>query len=736
MPRGGGAARWLRSELAPARLGRTISSALVVGVLQVVLATSFGALIFSGRLSAFLGAGIGLSLFGTAAVGGAIALLGTQPGTIGAMQGRTAAITAIIAASVAGRLPLGRSPFSTIVLAIGITSVLTGAVLYVVGRMRLGNLVRFVPHPVVGGFLAGTGWLLAKGGVGVMTGVGLTPSNLEVFGRAEVAAKWIPGLAFAAVLVALGRRRAHFLVAPALTAAAIALFFAVLAVTPWALRGAEAGGWLLRFPGGTTWRPWVFSALGDVEWSAIPAQVGEMTALVLVALLAVLFSATGLETILGGDVDLNRELRAAGVGNIAAGLGGGPVGFHFLSFSALADRAGARSRLVGLIAGVLCVGVLLSGGSALSYIPRPVLGGWIAFLGLTFLVDWVYDARSRLPRADYLIVLAILGVIAGAGLVPGVAVGVLLAVVLFVVSYSLTDPIRHTFSGSAYGSSVERPLEHRRILRERGGCLQVIELQGFLFFGTATGVVERVRARAQDAGAPALRFLVVDFRRVTGFDSSAVTCLAKIGKLARSLGFVLVLTAPSAEVRRALEREGIAERPEGPHLFADLDHGLEWCEDEILASLGTSPGWESRPLLARLAEALGSGGDSRLDGYLTRLELPAGRAVVRQGEPAGDVYFLESGKVTVQVDVPGKPALRLSTMGPGAVVGEMPLYTGGLRTASVLTDVPSVLYRASLADIARMEGEDPALAAALHRMFARMMAHRLTESLLTPRLLE
>ena len=727
---------WIGREFARGQLSRTVSTAAVVGVLQVVLATSFAALIFSGPLARHLGAGVGLSLFATAVVGLVIALTGTRPGTIASMQGRTAAVTAIIVASVDARVARGQS-FPTIVLVIGLSSVLTGVVLYGLGRWGLGGLVKFVPHPVVGGFLAGTGWLLAKGGFGVMTGTSLTVSHLSTYWQPQVAAKWGSGLGFAVLLALVDRRARHHLAVPVLTFGGIALFYAALIAAGGTPGGAQRAGWLLgHFPGGTRWGFWMPSALAQGDWSVIPAQAAEIASLVVVALLAVLFSAMSLETILRDDVDLNRELRAAGLANVAAGVGGAPVGFHFVSFTAFAARAGARSRLVGVLAAMVCVVVLVSGGSALTYLPRPVLGGSIAYLGLTFVIEWIHDARLRLPRGDYLVVVAILGVIAVLGLVPGVAVGMLLALALFVLSYSRTDPVRHAFEGGAYQSSVERPDAHRPILRSQGRCLQVLELQGFLFFGTAARIIDRIRARAEHDPACPLRFTILDFRRVTGLDASAIACFHRAWDLAVSRGFTLVLTDVSDSLRRGLEREGLLDEGRGDiRVFKDLDHGLEWCEDQILQAVSGTEVHEA-PFFTQLREELGEEASSRLANYLSRIEMPAGRVVMRQGDDADGLYFLESGRVTVQVEVVGKSALRLATVGPGAVIGEMALYVGDVRTASVVTDVASTLHHLSLHDVRRLERDEARVAAALHRLFAGLLAHRLAETHRTTRLLD
>jgi SulP family sulfate permease len=190
----------------PGRFMAAARSGVVIGVVVVVCATSFAVLIFPGNLSANIPAGIGLALFTAMVTMAAVAVLSTLPGTVGSTQDTTAVILALIAASIAGRMAPGDPrTFFTVVLALGLASGLTGAVFLLLGLFRLGDFIRFVPHPVIGGFLAGTGWLLFKGGMGVLAGRELALSGLSDFARVAVVQKWLPGLTFAIVLVFLSR---------------------------------------------------------------------------------------------------------------------------------------------------------------------------------------------------------------------------------------------------------------------------------------------------------------------------------------------------------------------------------------------------------------------------------------------------------------------------------------------------------------------------------------------------
>jgi SulP family sulfate permease len=102
--------------------------------------------------------------------------------------------------------------------------------------------------------------------------------------------------------------------------------------------------------------------------------------------------------------------------------------------------------------------------------------------------------------------------------------------------------------------------------------------------------------------------------------------------------------------------------------------------------------------------------------------------LIRQDEPPEDVFVLESGRLRVDMQTPEGRRMRLRTVLPGVVVGEVAMYTGVPRTADVVAEEPSVVLRLRRSAIERMESEEPELAAALHRWLAGTVAERLTDT--------
>ncbi|MGH2679235.1 MAG: cyclic nucleotide-binding domain-containing protein, partial [Actinomycetota bacterium] len=156
----------------------------------------------------------------------------------------------------------------------------------------------------------------------------------------------------------------------------------------------------------------------------------------------------------------------------------------------------------------------------------------------------------------------------------------------------------------------------------------------------------------------------------------------------------------------------------------DLDRGLQRCEDALLSAPSLDEARREHPAAAG-PDSLPPG----LAAHLERVSVPAGTVLLHQDDPPGDIYVLESGRLGIETTTPEGTRLRLRTLRPGVVVGEITLYTDVPRTADVVAEVPSVVLRIGRGSIERLEREEPELAAALHRWLATTLAERLTDTL-------
>jgi SulP family sulfate permease len=350
-----------------------------------------------------------------------------------------------------------------------------------------------------------------------------------------------------------------------------------------------------------------------------------------------------------------------------------------------------------------------------------VVAGLLLSIGVTFVLDWLWDVRRRLPAVDVVVVVGIAVVIALFGVLVGAAAGVLAAIGLFVIRYSRAPIVRFEADGVAYRSRVDRPAAEERILDERGDALLVFALQSFLFFGTADRLRRRITQRADADGSP-IRFVVIGFNAVTGMDSSATLAFERIVSLAEKRGFDVIFTGLHGVLDRQL---AVAIGSAHAGVATDLDHAVEHAENALIAEPGDTAAGEPIELVERLLDHCSAQDAEAVAGCFEQQSVPAGGVLMRQGDAAPGLFYVRSGRVSVDIEMDGGRSARLRTLAPGSIVGEMSLYFGSPCSATVTAETAIEVEHLSPEAFHRLCGESPSPASALHLFITRVLARRL-----------
>ncbi|MEM8614482.1 MAG: SulP family inorganic anion transporter [Cyanobacteria bacterium P01_H01_bin.105] len=550
-------------ELQPETVFSSFVAGSITGLIGVIRAISYAALIFSGSLAVHLNVGVGIAIFSSAAISIVVALMSSLPGMIATPLAAPTAVLAILAAQIANTLTADGANSTdlliTVVAAIALGSLITGASLWLLGILQGGNALQFIPYPVVGGFMAATGWLLVRGAIQVMTGEPLTFSHLAWFIELEPMAHWGAGLIIAIVLLVMTKRYQSSLILPGILLAATSLFYGAIWQSHLPLTTIRAQGWLLGpFPDGNLWQPLSRASLGQVRWDAIAQHSNILGLLIFVSLLSLVLTNGGIELALGQDLDLNRELRAVGIANIIAGLGSTMVGNQALPSTLLVHKMGASSRLTGLFKAVPCVIVLFLGPAFLAYFPKPILGSLLLFLGLELLWQWLYKIWFRLAWHDYLTIVITLVVINRWGFIVGIGIGFGITAVQFLYHCTQTSSIssRELANSNHLQADIGSDIAVSDVWLEKAqGKIEWIDLQGFLFFGNAASLFQQVRSRIlHPSKGQTPDFLVLNFQSVLGLDASAVLSFSKLMKLAKDRQLTLVFNQVSKPLQQQLNR--------------------------------------------------------------------------------------------------------------------------------------------------------------------------------------
>ncbi len=600
----------LGAELHPDRLVPSLIAGSITAMIGVIRAISYAALIFSGPLASELNVGVGMAIGSSALMSVIVALNSSLAGMIATPLAAPTVVLTVLAAGIAQQLgpaAAAQTLVLTVVAAIALGSLLTGLVLWGLGQLGWGQALEFVPYPVVGGFMAGTGLLLVRGAFKVMTGTDLTLDHIPWFCQGTQCLQWLAGLAIAAVLLGATKRVHHYLVMPGVLVLATLIFYGAVWGTRLPIAAVRDQGWLLGpFPQGSLWHPLTVGSLAQVQWGPIAQSLPILGLLVFVSLLSLVLTNGSIELAVEKDLDLNQELKAIGLANLVAGLGSTMAGNQALPSTLLVHRLGAANRLTGVFKALPCLLVLVLGPTFLGYFPKPILGSLLLFLGLDLLWQWLYGAWFKLPWVDYAIIWVTLIVINTSGFIPGIGLGFALAAAQFLAQCSRLDTV------AAPAAAEDTPVE--AISPSINAAIETVSLQSILFFGNAKGMSQQLCDRILhcDRDHPPLQYLIVDFQPVRVLDCSAAMSLGKVAKLAQKHDCSLVFCHLPDPCQRLLVKSQALLLADSP-ILPTYSKAVAWCETQlqtasppkVLDTVGHEPGVE--PALVDLGLTNSSG---------------------------------------------------------------------------------------------------------------------------------
>jgi sulfate permease, SulP family len=697
----------------------------VCSILSIAYCLSYAALIFTGPIAHFLSYGVAVTFLSAAVAGAVVAL---RSSLFFAVAGPDSSISVIIAAMVATLVRrLAASGHGDVLgatlIVMALATAVTGIVLCLLGVARAGRAIRFVPFPVIGGFLGATGWLMITGAIQVVTDRAPTIAAIGAYADFAAASKIAAALVVAAALYLVTRRSKNPFVMPGLVLAAFAAAYVALPIIEASPSAAQAAGWMFKPQAAAALTlPWKADAFAGFSWNLVPALGGDLLAILFVTVSTLLLNTTGIEIATKSEANIDRDLKVLGFANIVAAALGGYVSCTSWSRSVLVRTAGASTRLAGLTVAAISAVMIVVDPGFLGYVPKYALGGLLIFLGWGLVYQWLILSSRQLPLLEYLSLVAIALLIINWGFVAGVLIGVVIGCATFALSASRVNAIKFSFDSTEYRSSLDRGPHEQAVLRDHGRQIQGMALQSYLFFGSANRVYQHVKALL--AQQPDCRFLIFDFRRVTGIDSSATQSFAQIKQAATNAGAKIVLADLAPEVERLFRAAKFIS--DEIMITPDLDRALESCEEKVI-ELHRAPDPDSRSFRAWLGEALGDPklGDSLAE-HCRRLDIKAGEVIARQGEPAASMHFILEGRVGITVDAPDGRTTRLRSLGQHTTVGEMGLLSRQPRSATIVAETASVLYELDTQAFERIKREQPALSQALLGYVLAVLAERLS----------
>ncbi|CAN3366329.1 vacuolar basic amino acid transporter Vsb1p [Diutina catenulata] len=486
---------------------------------------------------------------------------------------------------------------ATTITSYAVSSIVTGIVFWGLGKCRLGRLVGFFPRHILVGCIGGVGYFLIATGIEVSSrlegGLVYNGDTLHyLFSSTIVILEWTVPLALAAVLVLLERRVHSSLVVPGFFIGVFILFHVLVAAVPgWDLESARRYGWV--FPKVDSSTPWYqfysLYKLQLVDWFQVVRQFPTMLALTFFGILHVPINVPALAVTVGMDeFDVDRELVAHGYSNALSGMVGSIQNYLVYTNSVMFIRAGADSRVAGVMLAVATAAVMMVGPGIIGFIPVCVVGALIYLLGYELLKEALYDTWGRLRPIEYFTIVLIVVTMGAVDFVIGILVGILMACLSFVVEAARRPVVQSVYSGTVARSTVLRHTAQQEFLNSVASQICVVKLQGTLFFGSIGGVEQAIRQRfdPDNFARDPIKFLIFDMKGVGSIDFSAAEGFRRLFNLANQHHTQLIFSSvhEQDDIIKAMRDAGIFDiSGDYPiELFGSLNYALEWCENRFL----------------------------------------------------------------------------------------------------------------------------------------------------------
>lgn len=709
---------------------------------------AFGMLVYTALGPEHASEGALAGMLGAAALGLVAPIFGRTRGLISAP---CAPAAAVLSALVTELLQTGngfRIGPGNIPALLAWTVLIASGLQIFYGVIGGGRLIKFIPYPVVSGYMSGVGVLIALGqlpkllglpnGTPLLTGV-MSPSfwkwqglvvglvTMVIMGIAPRITRKAP----AAIVGLAGGMLAYFVLAP------FSPELLLIEDNPLLIGPIQAlGSFLGMISERAASSLWAFEVV-----SIRPILIPAITLSVLLSI-DTLKTCVVLDALTRSRHNSNRELMGQGIGNFAAFLVGGMPGAGTMGPTLVNITSGGRSLRSGVLEGIFVVLALLFASQLIAWLPIGALAGILLMVAWR-MVDKSMPRLLRYPggRLDFAVIAGVILVAVTVDLIAAAGVGVVLAILLFIRDQMRGSVIRQKRYLNQISSKTRRLTSEREVLNRCGDQGVFCELQGNLFFGTTDQLFSQLEPDLRTK-----RFLLLDMRRVQSMDYTAAHLLWQMQEQLEERGGRLLFSGmPSAVLDRRdfehdLARVGVVRAGRGAMVSETLDGALEWMEDRILEEAGRLKQNDEEPLALRDMDLFLGFDEVTLAGLaacVREFSVGQGQKVFSRGDAGDEIFFIRRGSVQVLLPLEGGKRHHLVTLGRGDFFGEISFLDGGARSAEVEAKVTTDLYALSRAQFdAQSEVSNVALGQQVFIRLALAIAKRLRQADIELRTLE
>jgi len=616
-----------------------------------------------------------------------------------------------------------------------IVALLAGIFQLLFGFIGLGKLIKYMPFPVVSGYLSGVGLYIFASQTPKFLGLPLGAHFWESL-HAYTSWQWESIVIGLMTMVTMVYANKFFSAIPAVVVALIAgsgvygilgmvdssLFIPNNSLVIGDLRGSGGVDFIQMFVG--RFEILKHFTLDDIRFLFFPALT-----------LAVLLSIDTLKTCVILDSmthsfhDSNKELIAQGSANIVSSLIGGTAGSGSMGPTMVNLSSGAQTSLSGVIEGGMAIVAFVVLGTFIGWIPVAALAGILMVIGLRMIDRHSLKLLKTSKTAfDFLIIVIVAITALTVSLIAAAGVGLLLAIVLYIVQQIGASVVYRQFDGTEAKSKIIRSNDEESLLRERGGEYSLYELHGSLFFGTANQLYTMLQQDLQYK-----KYIILDMKRVQTVDLTAAHILLQIKDILHDHNGYLILSRlphklPSGDdMENYFNHVGLLKHLSPIKVFDAIDDAIEWVENKILYE-NILEQQQERVLELNDFDLFKGRKLDTLAEIETLLELKSfkkGEVIYSQGDSTGEIFLIRRGLVRLMLPYNAQKNVHLSTLTQGSFFGEFSFLEGSPHYTDTIAASDTDLYMISRDSFDRFSEHHKKASLHFMQSLATVLAQRL-----------
>lgn len=522
---------------------------ITAGIVALPLALAFGIQAFGGVDSpgaSSMGALAGL--VGATLLGFFAALFG---GTHSQISGPTGPMTVITASIVSGAWASSQGNISAVLLSMSLAGIFCGLFQVFFGLIRIGKYVRYIPYPVLSGFMSGIGVIIILQQLYPIVGKKSPASTLDMI--LNFPATIAEGISVPALLLGLACIALIILV-PKVTKKVPATLVALVVVTVVSLfTGLDSALTIGNIPAGLPMPFFTKVQLDGIDWMVV-IKASLVPGLTLAGLGSIdtLLTSVVADNITKTKHNSNQELIGQGIGNAVAGLFCGLAGAGATMRTVVNVKSGGRTQLSGMIHAALLLAILLGLGSLVKYVPLSVLAGILITVGWGIIDFRGFKDLRRIPKSDAFVMIVVFLMTVFVDLLTAVGIGMVIACVLFMKRAG--DLVEDGYSSKELSTfDKESPWEDEKDMpKDIHHHIYIERLDGPIFFGSITGFQRVMHDIPKDA-----KIVIIRMRRVPFMDQSGVYAMETAIKDLQAQGVKVLMTIIQPQPRYMLENHRI-----------------------------------------------------------------------------------------------------------------------------------------------------------------------------------